>query len=111
MEQSEALKELQELVENTLSRGKQSDLPVAVVSYGLSRIGDAIQLIQDGSHNFGAVLGELRAGAELLRQGLPELRKDPGAAALVSLCERRLPFAELLQQEIVRLQAGETTKV
>jgi hypothetical protein len=102
--------ELQELVEDHLSRGKSDDISIAIVCYGLSRVGEALQRLQERSTNWGATLGLLRVGADAIRQGLPSLRQSGVPLdALLSLAERQLAFAELLQNEIVRLQAGETT--
>jgi hypothetical protein len=102
--------ELQELIESHLSRGKPDDVVIGIVCYGVSRVGEGIQHLQAQSVSWGAALGCVRSGAEAIRQGLPLLRtRQAELAGLIRFGERQLAFAELLEKEIVRLQADQST--
>lgn len=104
--------ELAELVEDHLSRsGSAGTVALAAAITGLASILTAYQDAQQKRGNWGTMLSNLRKGEELVRPALPLLRSEggPGVAAVVALAERELHFAETMADEIMRLQAGEST--
>jgi hypothetical protein len=103
--------ELAELVNDHLSRGSRIDPAIAAVANGLADIGSAFLDAQDESGNWGRILANLRTGAEQIRIGLEMLRGQPGFEGLVQFVERQRSFASTMIDEVIRLQAGESTPV
>jgi hypothetical protein len=103
--------ELRDLIENHLGQSRPEQIALAGVCVGLGRIGAAFERAQDRPPNWGAALGELKRGIDDARAVLPMLKSQAGLAPLVGFAERQVAFAQLLRDEIVRLQAGESTLV
>jgi len=104
--------ELAEFVMDHLGRNTNpTTIALASVITGLASILSAYDDAQEKRGNWGTMLGNLRTGADLLDVALPLLRErgGPGAAAVIEMGEREARFARLVQDEIVRLQAGEST--
>ena len=97
-----------------LSRGsKLATVGLASTISGLASIMTAYDDAQERRGNWGAMLANLRNGIANIETALPMLRSHggPGVAAVIELAERELSFAALVRDEILRLQAGESTLV
>lgn len=105
--------ELAELVDNHLSgRANVTTAALGSVVVGLAKILTAYMDGQQKRGNWGTMLGNLRSGVADIAPALPMLRTaGPGAAMLVEMAERELVFANEMQDEIIRLSAGESTAV
>lgn len=105
--------ELAELVMDHLGRhGGMATAALASAITGLAAILSAYDDAQERRGNWGTMLGNLRKGVASIEPVLPMLRDaGPDYVAVVELAERELEFAALMQDEIVRLQAGESTNV
>jgi len=104
--------ELAEFVMDHLGRNaNRSAAALASAIAGLANIFTAYNDAQERTGNWGGMLGNLRSGADLLDAALPLLRErgGPGVAAVIEMGEREARFARLVEDEIVRLQAGEST--
>ena len=101
--------QLRELVEDHLSRGAPQDMGIAALAVGLGAIGAALAEVQSGRANWSAVRERLRQGMKDTRAGLQIAHADRRLDALRGFAERQLTFAALLDDEIVRVTAGETT--
>jgi hypothetical protein len=106
--------ELAELVMDHLGRTggvAAATAALASVIVGLASILAAYDDAQERRGNWGAMLAHLREGFRHIEPALPVLRRHggPDVQAVVERAERELPFAALLQDEIVRLQAAEST--
>ena len=111
MSSSAANEELHDLVENHLSRGGRAAIALGGACAALGRIAGALQQAYSRTPNWNHALNDLRAAAPELRAALGMLKGQADLAGLVAFGERQLQFAELLKDEIVRLQAGESTLV
>jgi hypothetical protein len=106
--------ELAELVMDHLSEnGGMGTVALAAVISGLASILTAYNDAQERRGNWGTMLGNLQAGIANIQPALPLLRAHggPGVATVIALAERELSFAALMQDEITRLTAGESTNV
>jgi hypothetical protein len=106
--------ELADFVDNHLSRnpGGMTTMALASVVTGLASILTAYGDAQERRGNWGAMLANLKQGVAGIKPALNTLRAaGPAYAAVVAMADRELQFAALMQDEIVRLQAGETTGV
>jgi hypothetical protein len=107
--------QLAELVMDHLSRGGGGIATAALGSVitGLAKFLVVYDDAQSRRGNWGEMLGNLRTGVQTLEGALPLLREHggPGVATVIELAERELDFAAFLQDEIVRLSAGESTNV
>jgi hypothetical protein len=104
--------ELAEFVMDHL--GQNANMATAALGsavVGLARILIAYEDAQQRRGNWGGMLDNLRSGVQMLEPALPLLRQHggPGAAALIEMGEREVRFARLVDDEIVRLTAGEST--
>jgi hypothetical protein len=110
----DAKAELAELVEDHLGRSADaSSAALAAVIVGLADILSAFEDAKLKKGNWGTMLGNLRKGDELVRAALPVLKAEGGSGvtAVVAFADRHLYFAGMMQDEIMRLQAGESTLV
>lgn len=106
----DAKAELAELVEDHLSRqSNPASVALASVISGLASILTAYQDAQQKRGNWSTMLANLRKGDELVRPALPVLRGEGGSIALVAFADRQVYFAGMMADEIMRLQAGEST--
>jgi hypothetical protein len=99
--------ELADLVMDHLSRNVSvATVALASVMTGLASLFQAYDDAQERRGNWGEMLAALRRGVASIQPALPVLRSQggPGVATVIELAERELPFAEQLQEEIVRLQ-------
>ena len=106
--------ELADFVADHLSRspGGMTTAALASVITGLAGIMSAYTDAQERRGNWGQMLANLKNGVASVKPALNMLRAGgPGYAAIVELADRELQFAALMQDEIVRLQAGESTGV
>jgi hypothetical protein len=103
--------ELAEFVMNHLGHGTPMDPFIGAVVNGLAEIGRAFGDAQAGRGNWGAILSNLRSGTQQVTIGMNRLRDQAPFAGLLAFAERQHRFALLLIDEIVRLQAGESTPV
>jgi len=96
--------DLADVVMDHLSRGPHSDLAVATIANGLSRISSALHDIQERDANWSHILRKLRTGVDEVRISMDALRAQrcTGIAGLLSFAERQLLFAELLEEEVLR---------
>jgi len=97
-----------------VSRGAgTATVALAAVISGLASIMTAYGDAQERRGNWGGMLANLKSGMTNIEPALPLLRSHggPGFAAVIELAERELAFAAVMQDEIVRLQAGESTDV
>ena len=103
--------ELAELVEDHLGRNANvTNVALASTIHGLAQIMTAYGDAQARRGNWGAMLANLKNGIANIQPALPVLRgAGPGVAAIVSMAERELQFASVMQDSIVRLQADEST--
>jgi hypothetical protein len=107
-----AEREVADFVMDHLSRGKPLDMALGSITAGLADIGNALMDAQEARGNWGAMIANLRVGSERVGVALEPLRKaGPQYAGLVEFAERQQRFALLLVDEIVRLQAQESTPV
>jgi hypothetical protein len=85
---------------------------IAVMS-GLAKIFTAFGDAQGRKGNWGSMLDNLRGGIQLIDAALPHLRTDggPGVADVIEMAEREVVFARLVEDDIVRITAGESTLV
>ncbi|MEO8161485.1 MAG: hypothetical protein ABI588_08700 [Arenimonas sp.] len=103
--------QLRELVEDHLSRGYAKEFGLIGMITGLAVIGDALAEVQSGTGNWAAILERLRAGAKDVRAAVEHSRDDASLQRIRAFAERQLSFATLLEGEIVRLNAGQSTLV
>ena len=103
--------ELAEFVMNHLGHGTPLDPFVGAVCSGLAELGKAFGDAQEKRGNWGGILANLRSGSSQVGTGLSMLRNQPPFAGLVAFAERQQRFAALLIDEVIRLQAGESTPV
>lgn len=105
--------ELAELVDDHLSRNSSvATAALGSVVVGLAKILTAYTDAQAKRGNWGTMLGNLRSGVADIAPALPMLRTaGPGVAAIVEMAEREIVFANVMQDEIIRLSAGESTAV
>jgi len=106
--------ELAELVADHLSQhASLMSAALGTAAVGLSNIGAAYSDAQQKRGNWGAMIGNLRSGADALDSALPILKQSggPGVASVIEMGEREARFARLLIEEIERLTAGESTAV
>lgn len=110
----DAKAELAELVEDHLREGADvaGNALVSVVT-GLASILAAYEDARQRKGNWAAMLANLRRGDELVRASVPILRTTGGSgfASLVAFADRQVYFAGMMQDEIMRLQSGESTLV
>lgn len=104
--------ELAEFVMSYLSRGNPADPAVGAIVSGLANISTAVNDAQECLGNWGSMLTNLRNGADKVRFALEALRDaGPGFTGLIAFAERQVSFAAVMVDEIVRLQANESTPV
>lgn len=106
--------DLAEMVMDHLGRSAgPATAALAGVIAGLASIMIAYDDAQERRGNWGGMLANLRRGVTNIEAALPLLRSHGGAgvAAVIELAERELAFAAILHDEIVRLQAGQSTDV
>lgn len=104
--------ELAEFVMDHVTRGASSLTPyLGAACTGITSIAVAFDDAQERRGNWGGMLANLRAGVANLGGAIPTLRIEggPGLAAFVAFAERQVRFANLMIDEIIRLQAGEST--
>ncbi len=104
--------ELADFVMNHLQGGPM-DAALGTLINGLAAIGTAFDDAQERKGNWGTMLSNLRGGAASARSALEYLRQHggPGLAALLQFADRHVRFAQLVADEILRLQANESTPV
>jgi hypothetical protein len=104
-----------ELAEFAMShlRSNIIDAALGTLINGLAVIGTAIADAQERRGNWGGMLTNLKTGSTTVRSAIEYLRlqSGPAHAGLVEFADRQLRLAQLLSDEIVRLQAGESTPV
>jgi len=90
-----------------------ANVALAAVMTGLARIFTAFDDAQERRGNWGSMLDNLRGGVQLIDAALPHLRTHggPGVADVISMAEREVAFARLVEEDIVRITAGESTLV
>jgi hypothetical protein len=105
--------ELAEFVEIHLSRGNPVDSALGAIAGGLANILNAFMDAQEERGNWGGMMANLRVGIEKVSVGIQRVRElgVPGFEALVSYAERHERFAMLIVDEIMRLQANESTLI
>lgn len=103
--------DLASFVEDHLSHGDKLDPGIGFTVMGLADIGNAILDAQDRTGNWGRMLANLRTGSEQVRVGVEMLRGKPGFEGLVRYAERQRTFALRMIDDVIRLQAGESTPV
>jgi hypothetical protein len=103
--------QLADLVETFLSHGQKLDPFMGAVMFGVSQIGDACVDAQKKSGNWGSMLAKLRSGAEAIELAIEHLHGKSGLERFVAFAERYRLFAREMINEIVRLQADESTHV
>lgn len=86
-------------------------MPLAAVVSGLALLSNAFIDTQDTSGKSGTIIANLQSGCEQVRYGLEQLRGQPGFEGLVNFAERQRAFASILIDEVIRLQADESTLV
>lgn len=104
--------ELAEFVMDHLSRqANQLTIAIGALCTGVASFAQAYHDAQECRGNWGEMLSRLREGFANVRPAIPVIRErgGAGAAALVSFGERQLDFALLMEAEIIRLQAHEST--
>lgn len=101
--------ELADFVMNHLGRGTPLDPAVGAMVIGLADIVNAFSDAQEARGNWGGMLAKLRTGTENVGVAIGLLRGQAAFSGLVAFAERQHRFAMLLIDEIVRLQAGEST--
>ncbi len=102
---SDRARQLKEMIEDHLGRNYDKDAGLIAFI-----IADALALVQNDSGNWAAVLERLRAGLRDTRAAIEHTRDDGSLARLRTFAERQVAFAALLEQEIISLQADETTR-
>jgi len=105
--------ELAELVDILFSRGKPIDVAVGSMVSGLADIGNALMDAQAMRGNWGSIIANLRVGAEKVRVAIDPVRKmgGPGFEGLAKYAERHLRFAMGMIDDVIRLQANESTTI
>jgi hypothetical protein len=106
--------QLADFVMDHLSRnGSTANVALIAVMTGLSRLFAAFGDAQERKGNWGSMLDNLRGGIQLIDAGLPHLRTDggPGVADVIEMAEREVAFGRLVEEDIVRITAGESTLV
>jgi hypothetical protein len=106
--------ELAELVDDHLGRNAtMAKAALGSVIAGLAKFLTAYADAQARRGNWGTMLDNLRRGMNDIEPVLPLLKSQggPGVATIVELAESELRFAAEMQEEIVRLSAGESTNV
>jgi hypothetical protein len=101
--------QLAEFVDAHLGRGGPTDAAVGAVVVGLADLSAAFLDAQEQRGQWGRILSKLRTGTELVKAGVERLRGEPGFEGLVTFAERQRAFAATMVDEVLRLQAGEST--
>jgi len=104
--------ELADFVMDHLSHHRGPDIALASVVRGLALIMTAYSDAQEKRGNWGAMLANLENGRANIEAALAHLRMvGPGVTRVVEMAEREVRFAQLMHDEITRLQAGGSTNV
>jgi hypothetical protein len=103
--------ELAAFVDDFLARGGELHPFIGIVAQGLSQVGEALSQAQEKSGNWGGMLGNLRSGAGLIQGAAERLRGEAGLERFVAFADTYARFAEAMIDEILRLQADESTHV
>ena len=108
---SEERTQLKELVEEHLSRRSHKDAGLVGLITGLATIGEVLAATERGTAHWGALVLRLREAIASTKAALKQTRGDAGLIGLEAFADRELAFATVLEDEIVRLEEGESTLV
>jgi hypothetical protein len=108
---SETVTQLKELVEEHLARNVGKDAGLIALVGGLGAIARCLSTVQRGNGHWGPLVLELRQAAADTRAGLKAAGDDPGLERLRAFADRQLAFASALEDELVRIEEGESTLV
>ncbi len=106
---SEIRKQVQELVEEHLSRGRSRDVGLIGLISGLASIGEVLITIQRGTSQWGPIVLRLRQAIADTKAALKQTPQDGSLDALRAFADRQLAFAGVLEDELVQLEEGEST--
>lgn len=108
---SEVRIQVKELVEEQLGRRGQKDAALVDAIAGLAAIHHVLATARRGTAHWGALVLRLREAIVGTKAALKQTQGDEGLAGLHAFADRELAFAAVLEDELVRLEEGESTLV